>query len=67
LFVVRKILPDTLGLNLTVNFPNSLDTTFTAQLENWDTVQIGVAAFVQNIQTKKVLQAVVKRKFWEVK
>ena len=67
LFVVRKILPDTLGLNITVNFPISFDTTFTTQLENWDPAQIGVASFVQNIQTKKVLQAVVKRKIQEVK
>lgn len=63
LFVVRKILPDTLGLNLTVDFPNSFDTTFTTPAENWDKAQIGVASFVQNIQTKEVLQAVVKRKF----
>ncbi len=67
LFVVRRILPDTLGLSLTVDFPNSFDTTFTAMLENWDKAQIGVAAFVQNIETKKVLQAVVKRNFPEVK
>jgi hypothetical protein len=67
LFVVRKILPDTSGLNLTVNFPNSFDTTFTSTIENWDKTQIGVAAFVQNIETKKVLQAVVKRNFPEVK
>lgn len=63
LFVVRKILPDTLGLNLTVDFPGSFDTTFTTQLENWDKIQIGIASFVQNIQTKEVLQAVVKRNF----
>uniref|UniRef100_A0A7C6ED85 Uncharacterized protein n=1 Tax=candidate division WOR-3 bacterium TaxID=2052148 RepID=A0A7C6ED85_UNCW3 len=60
-FVVRKFLPDTLGLNLSfLNFPNSFDTVFTTQLENWDSTQIGVASFVQNIQTKKVLQAVKK-------
>ena len=63
LFVVRKILPDTLGLNLTVAFPNSFDTTLTNPLGSWDKDQIGIAAFVQNIQTKEVLQAVVKRKF----
>jgi hypothetical protein len=63
LFVVRKILPDTLGLNLTVEFPNSFDTTFTYPVGNWDKAQIGIASFVQNIQTKEVLQAVVKRKF----
>jgi hypothetical protein len=63
LFVVRKILPDTLGLYLTTDFPNSFDTTFATSLENWDKTQIGVASFIQNIQTKQVLQAVVKRKF----
>ena len=67
MFVVRRILPDTLGLSLTVDFPNSYDTTFTATIENWDKAQIGVAAFVQNIETKKVLQAVVKRSLPEVK
>ena len=66
-FVVRRILPDTSGLNLTVDFPFSFDTTFTSTIENWDKTQIGVAAFVQNIETKKVLQAVVKRNFPEVK
>lgn len=66
-FVVRRMLPDTSGLNLTVDFPNSFDTTFAATIENWDKAQIGVAAFVQNIETKKVLQAVVKRSFPEVK
>ncbi len=59
--VVRKLLPNTQGLNLTVNFPNSFDTLLTIQLENWNTTQLGVAAFVQNMQTKEVLQAVVKR------
>ena len=63
LFVVRKIVPDTLGLNLTVDFPNSFDTTFTTEAENFDETQIGVASFVQNIQTKEVLQSVVKRNF----
>lgn len=63
LFVVRKILPDTLGLNLTVNFPNKFNTTFATQLGNWQTSQLGVAAFVQNRQTKQILQAVVKRSF----
>ena len=63
LFVVRKILPDTLGLNVPVEFPNSFDTTFTNPVGSWDKDQIGIAVFVQNIQTKEVLQAVVKRKF----
>ena len=67
LFVVRKILPDTLGSNLTIDFPNSFDTTFVTSVENWDKTQIGVASFIQNIQTKQILQAVVKRKFLEVK
>jgi hypothetical protein len=62
LFVVRKILPDTLGLNLTVNFPNTFDTVFVTRLGNWQPEHIGVASFVQNIATKNVLQAVVKRK-----
>jgi hypothetical protein len=63
LFVVRKILADTSGLNLTVDFPSSFDTTLTTTVGNWDKTQIGVASFVQNIQTKEVLQVVVKRKF----
>lgn len=66
-FVVRKFLPDTLGLDLAfLNFPNSFDTVLSTQLENWDLTQIGIASFVQDIQTKKVLQAI-KKNFKEGK
>jgi hypothetical protein len=63
LFVARKMLPDTLGVNLTVDFPGSFDTTFVTTVGNLDKTQIGVASFVQNIQTKEVLQSIVKRNF----
>ncbi len=61
-FVGRKIVPpDTFGLpfrHITVN--DTFDTTLSVT-NNWHSRHLGVITFIQDISTKKVIQAVIKR------
>lgn len=58
--VVREIIADTWGVPISVEFPVEFSTTLGATLGEWRTDMLGVAAFVQDTATKKVLQSVVQ-------
>jgi hypothetical protein len=62
-YVVRKIVPDENGIPLDLSYPDSLVQEVYFNLEsNWNQEKLGVVAFIQDIETKKVLQALVDKR-----
>ncbi len=65
-FVARKVIPpDTLGINIPDSLRNEPNDTFNITLGTpniWHNPKLGVISFIQDISTKKVIQAVIKRK-----
>lgn len=63
-FVARKIVPpDTIGFPFRHIAPfDTFDTTLTVP-NIWNTTKLGVISFIQDISTKKIIQAIIKRKF----
>jgi len=62
-FVMRKMVPDVEGIEINPVFPDTLvkETNFFIQPDlNID--KLGIVAFVQNMRTKEVIQAITKRK-----
>jgi hypothetical protein len=61
-YVIRKMLPDEYGIPCDIGYPDSLhkEVTFSLQTQ-WDLQKLGIVAFVQEMETKEVLQAVLKQ------
>ncbi len=62
-FVMRKMIPDEEGIEINPVFPDTLveEIDFLIQ-PNWDTDKLGIVAFVQDMETKKVSQAITMRR-----
>lgn len=61
--VVRQILPDQNGFPLVLK-SGALDTTVTF-VNRWPGAKLGIASFIQDMTSKEILQAAVKRKLQE--
>lgn len=62
-YVMRKMIPDAYGAPISVTYPDSFIEEVDFNLEpTWDHEKIGVVAFIQDMETKEVLQAVVKKR-----
>ena len=57
------MVPDEQGMLLDLSYPDSLvkEVNFSV-LSNWDIDKLGIVAFVQDIETKQVLQAIVNKR-----
>lgn len=65
-FVVRKMIPDPYGSSIELEFPDSSVYTETVVLDDtWDTDKLGVVAFVQEMSSHDILQAVVVKRLIE--
>ncbi|MCX7994157.1 MAG: Omp28-related outer membrane protein [candidate division WOR-3 bacterium] len=62
-FVMRKMIPDAKGITVNLVYPDSLIEERNCLIQsNWNVNKLGVVAFVQDMETKEVIQAVVKRR-----
>ncbi len=62
-YVVRKIVPDENGMEFEIDYLDSLTKQVSFALSpNWNTDKLGIVAFVQDMETKEVLQAAVNKK-----
>lgn len=62
-YVMRKMVPDEKGIPVDLVYPDSLVKEVDFNLpNNWNKNKLGIVAFVQNMETKEVLQAVVKKR-----
>lgn len=62
-YVVRKMIPDEQGILTDLFYPDSLvkEVDFNLQ-SNWNIEKLGIVAFVQDMDTKEVLQAIVAKR-----
>jgi hypothetical protein len=62
-FVVRKMIPDEQGALIDLFYPDSVvyEVYFNLQ-SNWNIENLGLIAFVQDMETKQVLQAIVDKR-----
>lgn len=62
-YVARKMIPDEQGILTDLFYPDSLvkEVDFNLQ-SNWNIEKLGIVAFVQNMDTKEVLQAIVDKR-----
>lgn len=56
----RAVLTDTFGIPLTLKFGRDFDTTLTVPVQEWNVTRLGVAAFLQDYASRRVLQSVVR-------
>ncbi len=62
-YVVRKMIPDEQGIHVDLYYPDSLVKEIDFNLQsNWDQDKCGIVAFIQNLETKEVLQAIVDKR-----
>ncbi len=62
-FVVRKMIPDANGLPVQLTYPDSLIEELDFNLSpNWNTDKLGLVAFIQDMASREVAQAVVKKR-----
>lgn len=62
-YVMRKMIPDAYGAPITIAYPDSFIEEVDFDLEpTWHHEKIGVVAFIQDMETKEVLQAVVEKR-----
>ncbi|GAH09680.1 unnamed protein product, partial [marine sediment metagenome] len=62
-FVVRKMIPDEQGVLIDLLYPDSIvkEVDFNL-LSHWHKNKLGVVAFVQDMETNQVLQAIVDKR-----
>jgi len=60
---MRKMIPDEEGIEVNPVFPDTLvkEINFSIQ-PNWNIDKLGIVAFVQDMGTKKVIQAITERR-----
>jgi hypothetical protein len=62
-YVVRKMVPDELGMPVDIAYPDSLLQEVDFDLSpDWNLEKLGVVAFIQDLETKNVLQAIVSKR-----
>lgn len=62
-YVMRKMVPDAYGAPITVAYPDSFVEEVDFDIEaTWNHEKLGVVAFLQDMETKEVLQAVVDKR-----
>ncbi len=59
-FCVRRVIGDTWGVPLTLSFGADFDTVLTTPLGAWERSRLGVAVFVQDTSSLRVMQSVGK-------
>lgn len=62
-FCARKVLGDTWGVPVRFTFGTDFDTVLTTPIGSWRREHLGVAVFVQDTATNRVLQSVGKMRF----
>ena len=65
-FCAREVIGDTWGVPVSFKFGTDFDTVLTASIGSWRPEHLGVAVFVQDTATNRVLQSVGKRRFENV-
>lgn len=62
-YVVRALYPDAYGIPLQPVYPDSISKEFYLSIQPaWKIDKIGLVAFVQNVRTREILQAIVKKR-----
>ncbi len=62
-FVMRKMIPDEQGIQINPVYPDSIIKEIDFNLQsNWKVNKLGIVVFVQDMETKEVIQAITKRK-----
>lgn len=62
-YVMRKMIPDAQGIPIDLVYPDSLTKEVDFNLQsNWNENKLGIVAFVQNMDTKEVLQAIINKR-----
>lgn len=62
-FCARKVVGDTWGIPVSLKFGTDFDTVLTTSIGSWRPERLGVAVFVQDTATNRVLQSVGIRRF----
>lgn len=65
-FVMRKMIPDEQGIEINLVYPDSIieERDFLIQ-SNWNINKVGIVVFIQDMETKEVMQAITKRRIIE--
>jgi hypothetical protein len=61
-YCARRVIGDTWGVPLALRFGNDFDTVLTTPLGPWNPAHVGVAVFVQDTSSLRVLQSVGRRR-----
>ncbi len=62
-YVVRKMIPDEWGMPIDIAYPDSLLQEVDFDLSpGWNLEKLGIVAFIQDLETKNVLQAIVSKR-----
>lgn len=61
-YVMRKMIPDAHGMSINLFYADSIFEEVNFNLQpNWDIEKLGIVAFIQDMETKEIMQAIIQK------